>query len=126
MSQWFALLYPLKPGSKEVVSQLFRESGRPDHEVRDDDGNIVGHLLTTLAFVGSEAAVRVIEVDGDIRAVARHMSRQEAVRAFEGRIEQHLSVPRDMRSPGGAEHFFQSAGMECVLVRRVGDRDGTA
>jgi len=121
MSQWFALLYPLKPGSKEVVSQLFRESGRPDHDVRDDNGNVVGQLLTTIVFAGNEACVRVIEVDGDIRTVARHMSRQQEVKDFEEQIEQYLSVPRDMKTPEGAQQFFRTAGMDCVLVRRADD-----
>jgi hypothetical protein len=60
----------------------------------------------------------VIEVEGDIRTVARHMSRQAEIRDFEREIESHLMVPRDMSSPGGAQAFFQTAGMECVLYRR--------
>jgi hypothetical protein len=117
-SKWFALLYPIKPGSRDAVAALFAGSGRPDHDVRDDDGNVVGRLLTTIVFVGREACVRVIEVEGDIRTVARHMSRQAEIRDFEREIESHLMVPRDMSSPGGAQAFFQTAGMECVLYRR--------
>lgn len=117
-SQWFALIYPIKPGSRDTVSALFANSGRPDHTVRNDDGKEVGRLLTTIVFVGQEACVRVIEVEGDIPTVARHMSRQAEIRDFEREIESHLLVPRDMSSPGGAQAFFQSAGMECVLYRR--------
>jgi hypothetical protein len=120
-SQWFGLLYPLKPGSREAVAELFRQSGRPDHEVRDDEGNVVGKLLTTIVFVGEEACTRVIEVEGDLRKVARHMSRQPQVKAFEQGIAQYLSVPRDMTSPDGAEQFFRRAGMECVIYRRHDD-----
>jgi hypothetical protein len=116
-SRWFALLYPIKPGSRDAVAGMFASSGRPDHAVRDDDGNVVGRLLTTIVFVGKEACVRVIEVEGDIQTVARHMSRQQEIRDFEREIESHLMVPRDMSTPGGAQAFFQSAGMECVLYR---------
>lgn len=121
MSQWFALLYKLKPGTEEQVTQIFQESGRPDHEVKDDSGEVVGTLLRTMVFMGTEACVRVIEVDGDLPIVARHMGRQETVRAFEERIEEHLAEPRDMRSPEGAQQFFRSAGMRVVLDRRHDD-----
>ena len=120
-SQWFALLYPLKPGNKEAVSEIFRKSARPEHEVRDDSGEVVGHLLRTIVFVGEQACVRVIEVEGDLRTVARHMSRQPGVRAFEDEIAQFLSVPRDMRTPEGAQQFFRTAGMDCVIHRRYDD-----
>ncbi len=121
MSHWFALLYKLKPGTEESVTQLFQESGRPDHEVKDDEGNVVGTLLRTMVFMGSEACVRVIEVDGDMAIVARHMGRQETVRKFEEGIEEHLSEPRDMRSPEGAQAFFRRSGMRLVLDRQHDD-----
>lgn len=119
MSQWFALLYKLKPGTEEAVTKIFQESGRPDHEVKDDEGNSVGTLLRTMIFMGTEACVRVIEVDGDLPTVARHMGRQETVREFEIAIEEHLAEPRDMRSPEGAQEFFQRAGMRLVLDRKA-------
>lgn len=118
MSQWFALLYKLKPGSEGAVTQVFQESGRPDHEVKDDEGNVVGTLLRTMVFMGTGACVRVIEVDGDLITVARHMGRQDTVRAFEEKIEEHLAETRDMRSPEGAQAFFRNAGMRVVLDRK--------
>ena len=121
MSNWFALLYKLKPGSEDDVAELFRQTGRPDHIVRDEDGNETGRLLTTMAFVGSETAVRVIEVEGDFMAVARHVSSQEEVRDFESKIEPHLSEPRDLGSPEGAQAFFRKRGLRNVLLRRHDD-----
>lgn len=121
MSQWLALLYRLKPGHSDEVAELFRQSGRPQHEVKDEDGNVVGQLLTTMAFVGQEEAVRVIEVEGDFRSVPAHMSRQPEVKAFEAAIEPLLSEPRDMVSPEGARAFFQRSGMRNVLIRRHDD-----
>ena len=121
MSQWFALLYKLKPGTEEAVTELFQQSGRPDHEVKDDDGNVVGTLLRTMIFMGTEACTRVIEVDGDLPTVARHMGRQEAVRKFEEGIEPHLAEARDMRSPEGAQAFFRRSGMRMVLDRKLDD-----
>lgn len=115
---WHALFYPLKPGSEDAVKELFRDSGRPTFDVEDADGKVVGRLLGTMAFVGKEMAVRVIEVEGPLPVVAAHMSRQPEVRAFENELESHLSRPRDMRSPEGARAFFRDAALECVLTRR--------
>ncbi|RKR92302.1 SchA/CurD like domain-containing protein [Micromonospora pisi] len=117
-SNWHALYYPLRPGSEEKVKELFRISGRPRFEIYGDDGRLVGRLLGTMAFVGREMAVRVIEVEGPLGLVAAHMSRQEAVREFERELHEHLTVPRDMATPQGARDFFRSASMECVLSRR--------
>ena len=117
MSTWHALLYPIKEGSEETVKELFRNSGRPSFDVTDADGNVVGRLLATMAFVGAGTAIRVIEVEGPLPVVAAHMSRQPEVRAFERQLEEHLAEPRDMVSPEGARAFFQKAGMENVLYR---------
>lgn len=117
MSTWLALFFPLKPGHEEAVKEVFRTSGRPDHEVKDDDGNVVGRLLRTIIFVGKEKAVRVIEVEGDIMTVSRHMSRQDEVREVEDALDEHLAVPRDVRNPEGAMKFFMEAGMEMVIHR---------
>ncbi|ONI87908.1 hypothetical protein ALI144C_08205 [Actinosynnema sp. ALI-1.44] len=118
MSKWHALYYPLKAGSEETVKRLFEASGRPKFDVRDDQGNVVGRLLGTMAFVGKEMAVRVIEVEGPIPMVAAHMSRQPEVKEFERQLEEHLAVPRDMVTPEGARAFFRDAALECVLARR--------
>ncbi|WP_328603394.1 hypothetical protein OG943_25260 [Amycolatopsis sp. NBC_00345] len=118
MGTWHALFYPLKPGSEETVKELFRASGRPAFDVSDGDGTVVGRLLGTMAFVGREMAVRVIEVDGVLPVVAAHMSRQPEVRAFEQQLEQHLAKPRDMVTPEGARAFFRDSALECVLARR--------
>ncbi|MGW0737838.1 SchA/CurD-like domain-containing protein [Streptomyces sp. NPDC002851] len=118
MSTWHALQYPLKPGTEETVKELFKVSGRPQFSVADADGKVVGKLLGTMAFVGKEIAVRVIEVEGPLPLVAAHMSRQEEVREFERQLEPHLAKERDMVTPQGARAFFQEAGLECVLSRR--------
>jgi SchA/CurD like domain len=118
MSTWHALFYPLKPGSEDKVKELFKTSGRPQFDVTDENGKPVGRLLGTMAFVGREMAVRVMEVEGALPLVAAHMSRQPAVRAFERELEDHLAAPRDMTTPEGAREFFRNAALELVLSRR--------
>jgi hypothetical protein len=121
VSNWFALLYKLKPGSEDFVADLFANSGRPDHTLKDDDGNEIGRLLTTMAFVGTETGVRVIEVEGDFKAVSGHLSRQPEVKEFERQIQDHLAEPRDLATPEGAAEFFKKRGMRNVLIRRADD-----
>ena len=82
--------------------------------------------LATMAFVGSEAAIRVIHVDGPLPLVAAHMSRQPEVKEFERQLEEHLTEGRDMLSPEGARAFFQKAGMENVLNRRAPGQEAAA
>ena len=120
MSTWMALFFALKPGHEDAVEELFKNSGRPEHVVKDDDGNQVGMLLRTLVFVGQGKACRVIEIDGDIMAVSKHMSQQDEVVELEAQLEEHLAEPRDMTSPQGAMEFFMKAGMRCVIDRAAG------
>ena len=100
----------MKPGFEEEVTALFQGSGRPDHEVRDEQGNVVGRLLTTMVFVGKEAAVRVIEVEGDVRVVAGHISRQDEVKAFEQGVEQYLVRAARPLEPRGRARVLPALG----------------
>ncbi|WP_016905297.1 SchA/CurD-like domain-containing protein [Streptomyces xiaopingdaonensis] len=118
MSTWHALFYPLLPGSEEKVKELFRKSGRPQFDITGEDGAVQGRLLGTMAFVGKEMAVRVIEIEGPLPMVAAHMSQQPAVREFERGLEEHLAAPRDMTTREGAQAFFRQAALEMVLSRR--------
>lgn len=118
MSRWIALIYRLRPGSEQAVEEIFRGSGRPEHDIRSQDGALVGRLLTSLVFMGEEIAVRVSEFEGDVKEISRHLSRQPEVRAFESAIGPYLAVPRDMTTPEGAAAFFRTWGLRCVMVRR--------
>jgi hypothetical protein len=68
----------------------------------------------------------VIEVDGDVRVVAGHISRQPEVKYFEEHVEQYLAEPRDLSNPEGARAFFQRSGMRNVLIRRHDDEDASS
>jgi len=120
VSNFLALTFDIKPGSEQTVEQLFKDSGRPNHDVRDRDGNPVGRLLCTNVFMKDQTIVRVIEFDGEFISVARHMSQQQEVRELEEALDPYLAEPRDMRSPAGAAAFFTSAGMRLVVSRRAG------
>jgi hypothetical protein len=120
MSNWHGLVYPLKPGSESAVEAAFQTTDHPKLEVNDEAGNPVGKLLGTLAFIGKEVAVRIIEIEGSPREVSAHMGRQPQARVFQGQLQPHLSVARDLGSLDSMRAFFMHATLECVLDRRDG------
>jgi hypothetical protein len=117
MTDWHALVYPLKPGSAEAVAEEFRASPSPSLEVTDEAGRVVGRLLGTLAFVGERQAVRVIEVEGPVAAVSAYMGRSPQAREFQGRLQPYLAVDRDLSSPASMGAFFRDATLRCVLSK---------
>ncbi len=122
MSECWALLWKVKPGSEEAVVKLFEDYGRPDHIVRDADGNEKGKLLSTMVFMKDNTVVRVMEIEGaSFPEVAAHMGKQPAIRELEERLDEHLLEPRDMSTPEGARKFFMESMMRPLVVRRHDD-----
>lgn len=119
----FAMMWSVRPEAVGEVKQAFAEYGRPDHEVKDDEGNVKGRLLATQVFMKDNVVVRVIEVEGDFAAVAAHMGRQPAIRELEDKLTPLLEEPRDMSTPEGAREFFMKSAMECLVDRRHDDPD---
>lgn len=120
MSQWVALMWGIKPESRDAVRELFHNYGRPDHAIKDDDGNEVGTLLQTLVFMKDDQVIRVVETtdDVDLPTLAKHMGRQPAIRELEDQLDEHIAEPRDMSTPEGAREFFVNSIMEPIAARR--------
>ena len=120
MSQYFALMWDIKPGTQDEVRRLFHEYGRPDHTIRDQDGNEIGTLLNTQVFMKGDTIVRVVETtDGvPLPDLGRHMGRQPAIRELEDRLDQLVAEPRDMSTDEGARDFFIKSFMELLAARR--------
>jgi hypothetical protein len=118
MSDFWALLWKVKPGTEDKVRELFQNYGRPDPVVKDAEGNEKGRLLATQVFMRDNTIVRVMEIDGALPDVAAHLGRQPAIQELETQLDQYLEQPRDMSDPEGARKFFMSTMMECVLARR--------
>jgi SchA/CurD like domain len=118
MSEFWAVMWNVKPGTEPQVEDLFRNYGRPDSVVRGEDGSVQGRLLGTQVFMKDNTVVRVMEFEGDPRAIFRHLQQQPVVRELESKLDDYLETPRDMSTPQGAQEFFQRAGMRCLLARR--------
>ena len=117
MSDWWALMWKIKPGSEEAVAELFADYGRPDPIVRDEEGNEKGKLLSTIVFMKDTTIVRAVEIEGALPDVAAHLGRQPAIQELEEKLDEHLAEPRDMSDPEGARKFFMDTLMRPLLVR---------
>jgi len=118
MSQFYALIWKVKPGTEEQVKEVFRNYESPDPVVRDEDGNVTGQLLSTQVFIKDNTVVRVMEVEGPLPAVSAHLGRQPQIRAVEAKLDPLIETPRDMSTPEGAAKFFIETAMECLVARR--------
>lgn len=114
-------MFDIRPGSAAAVERIFADSARPDPVVRGQNGERIGLLVSTMVFVGERSVVRVMEYEGELPDVVRHLAAQPEVREVERRIEPYLLEPRDMSTPEGAREYFRRAGMRCVLRRRHDD-----
>ena len=119
MSEYFAMTWTVKAGAEEKVAELFQRYGRPDHTIRDDDGNEIGRLLATQVFMRDNTIVRVVEAEApSVIDVAKHMRKQKAIQDLEVNLDQYLEEPRDMSTPEGARAFFAKTAMRCLVARR--------
>src|SRR5947209_16591859 len=118
MSNYWALMWRVKPGTEEKVRELFRNYGRPEHVIRDHTGAEKGRLLGTQVYMKDNIIVRVVEFEGDFRDLGPHMGRQQAIRELESQLDQYLETPRDLSTPEGARAFFQQTAMETLVTRR--------
>jgi cytidylate kinase len=118
MSNFFAVMWDVKPGTEDKIRELFANYGRPDHEVKNAEGEIVGRLLATQVFMKGSTVVRIIEFEGSIVDVAPHMGRQPAIRELEDALDNYVANPRDMSTADGARKFFMESAMETLAARR--------
>src|SRR5687767_13962060 len=79
----FAVMFRIRPGTATDVERLFAESARPEPVVRDAAGEQIGLLVSTMVFVGEEAVVRVMEFEGELPDIVRHLASQAEVRDVE-------------------------------------------
>jgi hypothetical protein len=118
MSNHFAMMWKVRPGTEEEVIKLFESYGRPDPIVTDADGNVKGKLLGTTVFMKGNVVVRALEFEGSIVDLAPHMGRQPAIRELEDKLDPYIETPRDMSTPEGARAFFLETAMRPVISRR--------
>lgn len=109
--QRYALSFVVKPGSEAEVAGILSNYGRPAPTV-----DRYTRLVRTSVFMRGTRVVRVMDIEGDMRAALRHLAAQPAVREVEAAINPHLVERRDLDDPATAAAFFARA-----TLHRVGD-----
>lgn len=107
-----ALTFTVRPGTEEPAREVLSGYPRPDTEI---DGG--ARLLSTSVFFWHNRIMRVMDVDGPLPLIMRHLSAQPAIRQTEAALNPLLSQRRDLDSPTGARDFFTRAMMTSVIHR---------
>ncbi|RVX44152.1 SchA/CurD like domain-containing protein [Nonomuraea polychroma] len=119
-----AINYGVKPGHEDEIAEIFAPGSFTRAEspvMRDETGTEVGRLLATGLFIQDTDMVRVIQYEGDLAAVGRHMATQQGVHEAERRIAPLLATPRDTATAAGFQAHFGRSIMTLVHehVRRA-------
>jgi heme-degrading monooxygenase HmoA len=104
-----ALTFTVTPGSESEVARHLSEYASPKAQVDDTT-----RLRRTSLFMHGNRVVRAVEVEGDLLAALRHVSRQPEVRAVEEAINPYLEQERDLTDPQSARVFFTRAALPAV------------
>jgi heme-degrading monooxygenase HmoA len=104
-----ALTFTVKPGSESKVAEILADYAPPESRVDDST-----RLSRTTLFMHGNRVVRTVEVEGDLMAALRHVSRQPEVRAVEEALNPYLELSRDLTDPESARAFFIRAAMPAV------------
>ncbi|MGP3634222.1 TcmI family type II polyketide cyclase [Streptomyces sp. 24-1644] len=104
-----ALTFTVKPGSEEAVAKILADYDPPKARVDENT-----RLRRTSLFMHGNRVVRAVEVEGDLLAALRHVSRQPEVRAVEEAINPYLEQDRDLSDPDSARMFFTRAALPTV------------
>jgi hypothetical protein len=108
MSNWHAIMYPIRPGTEDQVRELFEQVSLPRRRVYDEDGVVLAELLSTMVFVGHGRALRLIEFTGALPWIVGHLRSEPAAIAFQGRLNEFLDLPAGVtRGPA----FFRDAAL---------------
>ncbi|MCX5414773.1 SchA/CurD-like domain-containing protein [Streptomyces sp. NBC_00059] len=104
-----ALTFTVKPGTEELVAKILADYDSPQARVDENT-----RLRRTSLFMHGNRVVRAVEVEGDLMAALRHVSRQPEVRAVEEAINEYLEQDRDLSDPDSARMFFTRAALPTV------------
>ena len=122
-----AITYDIKPGCQKELTEIFGSFRRvKSDQVKDDSGRQAGRILATAVFIRDDTLVRVVEYQGDLDAVARHMAVQPGVREVEAKLKPYLTIPRDTDTVEGFVATFRRSLLETIAQISVRDLPAAA
>ena len=117
-----AITYDIKAGYEKEISEIFgnfRRVGSP--VVKGAGGGETARILATAVFIRDDTMVRVIEYEGDLDAIARHMATQPGVKEVEEKLAPYLTRPRDTGTVEGFVATFKRSLLTCMAQMSVRD-----
>jgi SchA/CurD like domain len=110
-----AITYRVKPGHEDEIAEIFTGFKRVDSPfLRDETGETVGLIYGTGLFIKGGLMVRVIQYEGRLEDVARHMATQDGVHEIEDRLAPYLEQPRATHTVEGFVEYFNDSTMRCI------------
>lgn len=120
-----AISYDIRPGFDEEVAEIFSPANfkrASSPVIRNGARKVVGHIIGTGLFLRGDAMARIIQYDGELDDVARHMAAQAGVHEAERAIAPYLRTPRDTQTEAGFMAHFRRSTMTCLARRVYTDR----
>lgn len=112
-----AVTFAVRPGTEQQAQRILSGYPRPETEI-----GAGARLLGTSVFFWRNQVVRVIDVDGPLPVIMRHLAAQPAIEETEAALNPLLAEPRQLGDPAAMRAFFASAMMTRV-IHRVTDPD---
>lgn len=109
-----AITFRIRPGTEDKVRELLANYPAPNWQTADG-----ARLVSTSVFMKDNVVVRMIEVDGEIPSLIRHIAQEPNIQNVERELDQYVVEEdrRDFSSPAGAREFFRKAMMQHVTTR---------
>jgi hypothetical protein len=120
-----AISYDIKPGFDDKVAEIFSPANfkrASSPVIRNEARKVVGHIIGTGLFLRGDAMARIVQYDGELEDVGRHMAGQDGVHEAERAIQTYLKAPRDTETEAGFMAYFRRATMTCLAQRVYTDR----
>jgi hypothetical protein len=120
-----AISYDIKPGFDAEIAEIFSPANfkrASSPIIRNAKGRVVGHIIGTGLFLSGDAMARVIQYDGELDDVARHMAAQAGVHEAERAILPYLRTPRHTETEAEFIAHFQRSTMTCLVSRVYDDQ----
>jgi hypothetical protein len=112
-----AITYDIKPAFDDEVAEIFSPANfkrASSPVIRNEAGKVVGHIIGTGLFLRGDAMARIIQYDGQLEDVSRHMAGQAGVHEAEREIAPYLRTPRDTETAAGFMAYFSRSTMNCL------------
>lgn len=117
-----AITYDIKPGFDNEIAEIFANFRRVgSSKIEAEQGEPESRILATAVFIRDATMVRVIEYEGDVDAIARHMATQPGVREVEEKLAPYIAKPRETDTVEGFLGVFNRSLLRCISQLSVRD-----